>query len=63
MEMIFFQNLMQHIIANIHNHSIIQELNNSYYNCTDGTDDALRYDIIKYNKKKEILLLLIEIEL
>ena len=28
-------------------HGIIQELNNSYYNCTDGTDDALRYSIIK----------------
>ena len=32
-------------------HGIIRELNNSYYNCTNGTDDALRYRIIKYNKK------------
>ena len=34
-------------------HVIIQELNNSYYNCTNGTDDALRYVMIKYNKKEE----------
>ena len=34
-------------------HYMIQELNNSYYNCTDGTDDALRYGMIKYNKKEE----------
>ena len=44
-------------------HGIIQELNNSYYNCTNGTDDAFRFGMIKYNKKKETLLLLIEIEL
>ena len=44
-------------------HGIIQELNNSYYNCTNGTDDALCYGMIKYNKKKGIVLLLIEIEL
>ena len=28
-------------------YGIIQELNNSYYNCTNGTDDALRYGMIK----------------
>ena len=34
-------------------HGIIQDLNISYYNCTDGTDDALRYGMINYNKKEE----------
>ena len=43
-------------------HGLIQESNISYYSCTDGTDDALRYGMIKYNKKEETLLL-IEIEL
>ena len=33
-------------------HDIIQELKISYYNCTDGTDDALRYGKIMYNKKE-----------
>ena len=42
-------------------HGIIQDINISYYNCTDGTDDALRYGMINYNKK--LLLFLIEIEL
>ena len=32
-------------------YGIIQELNNRYNNCTNGTDDALRYGMIKYNKK------------
>ena len=32
-------------------YGIIQELNNSYNNCTNGTDDALRYGMIMYNKK------------
>ena len=44
-------------------HGIIQELNNSYYNWTNGTDDGIRYGMIKYNKKEETFLLLIEIEL
>ena len=30
-------------------HGIIRELNNSYYNCTNGTC----YGMIKYNKKEE----------
>ena len=34
-------------------HDISQELNNKYYNCTDGTADALRYGMIKYDKKEE----------
>ena len=42
-------------------HGINQELNNSYYNYTDGTADALRYGMINYNKKEETLLLLIKI--
>ena len=39
-------------------HGIIQELNNSYYKCTNGTDDALRYGMIKYNKKEEIFIII-----
>ena len=39
-------------------HGVIQELNNSYYNCTDGTDDALRYGLIKYNKKEETFIII-----
>ena len=42
---------------------IISELNSNYYNCTDGMSDERRYDIIKYNRKVNILLLLIRIEL
>ena len=42
---------------------IISELNSNYYNCTDGMSDELRYGIIKYNRKENILLLLIRIEL
>ena len=38
-------------------HGIIQELNNSYYNCTDGLSDGLRYGMIKYKKKEEIFFL------
>ena len=38
-------------------HDINQELDISFYNCTDGTDETLRYGMIKYNKKEEILLL------
>ena len=34
-------------------HGLNQQLNNSYFNCTNGTDDALRYGMIKYNKKEE----------
>ena len=45
------------MIANIQNHGINQELNNSFYNCTDGTDDALHYGIIKYNKKEETFII------
>ena len=42
---------------------IIIEFNSNYYNYTDGMSDELRYGIIKYNKKRKILLLLlVEIE-
>ena len=41
---------------------IISELNSNLYNRTDGMSDDLRYVIIKYNKKENILLLLIVIE-
>ena len=44
-------------------HGIIRELNNNYYNSANGTDDALLHGMIKYNKKEETFLLLIEIEL
>ena len=33
-------------------HGIISQLINSYYNCTDGGADELRYGMIKYNKKE-----------
>ena len=39
-------------------HGITQELNNSYYNCTNGSDDALRYGMIKYNKKEETFIII-----
>ena len=39
-------------------HGIIQELNNSCYNCTKGTNDALRYGMIKHNKKKETIIII-----
>ena len=41
---------------------IISELNSNYYNCTDGMSDELRHGIIKYKKRKIILLLLVVIE-
>ena len=31
-------------------YEIISDLNSSYYNCTDGMADKLRYGIINYNK-------------
>ena len=37
---------------------IIQETNNSYYNCSDGTDDALRYGMVKYNKKEKTFIII-----
>ena len=37
---------------------IIQELNNSYYNCTNGTDDATRYGMIKNNKKEDAFVII-----
>ena len=39
-------------------HGIIQELKRSYYNCTDGTDEELRYGMIKYNKKEETFIII-----
>ena len=33
-------------------------LNNRYYKWTDGTDDALRYGMIKYNKKEETFIII-----
>ena len=39
-------------------HGIIQELNISYNNCTDGTDDALCYGMVKYKKKEEIFIII-----
>ena len=32
-------------------HGIINDLQSSHYNCTDGMSDELRYVMIKYNKK------------
>ena len=34
-------------------YEIISDLNSSYYNCTDGMADELRYGINKYNKKEK----------
>ena len=39
-------------------HGINQELNISYYNCTDGTGDALRYGMIKYKEKEETIIII-----
>ena len=36
---------------------IIRELNKSYFNCTNGTDEALRYGMIKYIKKEETFII------
>ena len=44
-------------------HGIIQELNRSYYNGTDGTDEALRYGMIKYIKKEETFIFIEKKEL
>ena len=38
-------------------HGIIRELNKRYFNCTDGTDDALSYGMIRYNKKEETFII------
>ena len=38
-------------------HYIIQELNNSLNSCTDGKNDALRYGMLKYNKKEETFII------
>ena len=38
--------------------SITQDLNNNFYNYTNGTDDALRYGMIKYNKKEETFIII-----
>ena len=40
----------------------ISELNSNYYNCTDGMSYELRYVIIKFIKRKKLLLLLVVIE-
>ena len=58
-----FQNFNTTYICKHNFHGIILEINNSYYSCTEGTDDALRYGMIKHNKKRKILLLLIELKL
>ena len=39
-------------------HGLLRELNNSYYNCTNGTDDAFRYGLIKYNQKEETFIII-----
>ena len=38
---------------------IISELNSNHYNRTDGMSDELRCGIIKYNKKENLLLLIV----
>ena len=38
-------------------HGIISELINSYYNCTDGMAEELRYGMIRYNKKEETFII------
>ena len=39
-------------------YEIINDLNNSYYNCTDGMSDELRYGMTKYNKKEETFIII-----
>ena len=38
-------------------HDIISELNSSYYNCTNGMADGLRYGMIKYNVKEHTFII------
>ena len=39
-------------------HEKINELNNSYCNCTDGMADELRYGITKYNIKEDTFIII-----
>ena len=39
-------------------YEIINDLTSSYYNCTDGMSDELRYGMTKYNKKEESFIII-----
>ena len=39
-------------------YEIINDLNSSYCNCTDGMSDEVRYDIIRYNKKQKTFIII-----
>ena len=41
-------------------HGITSELNSSYYSCTNGKPDELRYGVFKYNIKEHTLFFLIK---
>ena len=38
-------------------HGIISDLNNSYYNCTDGLAPELRFGLIKYSIKDDTFII------
>ena len=59
MGQIYFKNLRKCLNISKHDfHGIIRGLNNSNYNCTNRTDDALCYGMIKFNKKKETIIII-----
>ena len=39
-------------------HGISNYLNSSYYNCTDGMSDELRYSMINYNKSEDTFIII-----
>ena len=53
-----FQNFNTTFKCNQKFHEIINELNNSYYNCTVGMADGLRYGMIKNNNKEDNFLII-----
>ena len=53
-----FQKFNKKFKCNHDFHSIINELNSSYYNCTDGMADELRYGMIKYNVKENTFIII-----
>ena len=58
-----FQNFKTTFNCNHNFHEIINELNSTYYNCTDGMAEEHCYGMIKYNIKRIPVILSIEIEL
>ena len=38
---------------------MINDLNSSYYNCTDGIASEICYDLIKYNKNEDTFVIIV----